>query len=86
VALVRDGETIGLTHLSAKLVAGAPAAPGGPAEAGADSLLRPARAAFERRHIARVLKERGGNVSHAAAALGLSRAQLQKKMKEYGLR
>ncbi len=86
VALVRDGETIGLAHLSPKLVAGASAVGGGPAEAGAESLLRPARAAFERRHIARVLKERGGNVSHAATALGLSRAQLQKKMKEYGLR
>jgi Nif-specific regulatory protein len=48
--------------------------------------LRKARATFEARHIAETLREHGGNVSRAAAALGLSRVMLQKKMKEYGLR
>jgi transcriptional regulator with PAS, ATPase and Fis domain len=48
--------------------------------------LRHARAAFEARHIRRVLDLHGGNVTRAAAALGLSRAMLQNKMKEYGLR
>jgi DNA-binding protein Fis len=33
-----------------------------------------------------VLRERNGNVTHAAEALGISRVALQKKMKEYGLR
>jgi len=48
--------------------------------------LRRARAAFEADYIARVLEQHRGNVSRAAIALGLSRASLQKKMKEYGLR
>jgi Nif-specific regulatory protein len=87
VALARDGETIGPQHLSAKLAGG----PGGGAAAGPReepdaAPLRAARAAFEARHIARVLREHGGNVTHAAEALGLSRFMLQKKMKEYGLR
>jgi transcriptional regulator of acetoin/glycerol metabolism len=33
-----------------------------------------------------VLTRNGGNVSHSAEVLGLSRIQLQRKMKEYGLR
>jgi transcriptional regulator with PAS, ATPase and Fis domain len=48
--------------------------------------LRRARAAFEADYIARVLDHHQRNVSRAAIALGLSRASLQKKMKEYGLR
>jgi DNA-binding NtrC family response regulator len=48
--------------------------------------LRRARAAFEADYIARVLDQHQGNVSRAAVALGLSRASLQKKMKEYALR
>jgi transcriptional regulator with PAS, ATPase and Fis domain len=48
--------------------------------------LRQARAAFEAQHIRRVLLQHDGNVTRAAAALGLSRAMLQNKMKEYGLR
>ena len=48
--------------------------------------LRAARAAFEAHHIRSVLRPHAGNVSHAARALGLSRAMLQKKMKDYELR
>jgi DNA-binding NtrC family response regulator len=48
--------------------------------------LRRARAAFEADYIAKALDHHQGNVSRAAIALGLSRASLQKKMKEYGLR
>jgi Nif-specific regulatory protein len=56
--------------------------------AGEDSKgpLRRARAAFEADYIAKVLDSHQGNVSRAAIALGLSRASLQKKMKEYRLR
>ena len=86
VALARDGETIGVRHLSSKIAGGRPAAtPEREADADATA-LRTARAAFEARHIARVLRAHGGNVTHAAEALGLSRFMLQKKMKEYGLR
>ncbi|HVB81667.1 MAG TPA: sigma 54-interacting transcriptional regulator [Candidatus Binataceae bacterium] len=48
--------------------------------------LRRARAAFEADYIAKVLDSHQGNVSRAAIALGVSRASLQKKMKEYSLR
>jgi len=41
--------------------------------------------ALERREIAAALKEHAGNRSHAAAALGLSRQGLLKKMERYGL-
>jgi transcriptional regulator with PAS, ATPase and Fis domain len=81
VALARDGESIGCAHFSSVLD---PAA--APVDGAAGDLLRPARAAFEARHIARVLREQTGNVSRAARALGLSRTMLQKKMKEYDLR
>jgi Nif-specific regulatory protein len=48
--------------------------------------LGDARAAFEARYITDALSQHKGNVSHAAAALGISRVTLQKKMKEYSLR
>ena len=54
--------------------------------AGAKISLQDAREAYEARYISQVLAEHGGNVSHAAVALRLSRVALQKKMKRYGLR
>jgi transcriptional regulator with GAF, ATPase, and Fis domain len=87
VALARDGETIGVAHLSPKLRP-AGALPDADAALVEETVtdLRHARATFETRHIRRVLELNGGNVTRAAAALGLSRAMLQTKMKEYGLR
>jgi Nif-specific regulatory protein len=96
VALARDGEPVGLAHLSRKLVPALPpqaaATDDGPGDAAAvdpkraAGTLRHARAEFEKRYLAEVLRRHGGNVSHAARALGLSRVMLQKKMKEYRLR
>jgi DNA-binding NtrC family response regulator len=40
----------------------------------------------EKRAIADALAKTGGNVTHAAKALGISRATMQNKMKAYGLR
>lgn len=54
--------------------------------AGSLGSLREARAAFEADFIRRTLESEGGNVTHAAKAMGLSRVALQKKMKDYGLR
>ncbi|HTQ26459.1 MAG TPA: sigma 54-interacting transcriptional regulator [Candidatus Binataceae bacterium] len=68
------------------LAAPAPAETPDSAEEDVKGPLRRARAAFEADYIARVLDQHNGNVSRAAVALGLSRASLQKKMKEYGLR
>lgn len=48
--------------------------------------LREARAAFEAQYIADTRREHGGNVSRTAAALGLSRVMLHRKMKEYQIR
>jgi two-component system response regulator HupR/HoxA len=85
VALARDGESIAPRHLSPKL--GDPPASAAAAVEEAEAVpLRAARAAFEARHIATVLRRHGGNVTRAAEALGLSRFMLQRKMKEYGLR
>ena len=48
--------------------------------------LRQARAAFEARYITDVLRRCEGNISRAARVMGVSRVQLQRKVKEYGLR
>jgi Nif-specific regulatory protein len=48
--------------------------------------LREARSGFEARFIAEILARNSGNISHSAEMMGLSRIQLQRKMKEYGLR
>jgi transcriptional regulator with GAF, ATPase, and Fis domain len=55
-------------------------------EEDAKTPLRRARAAFEADYIVKALQHHQGNVSRAAQALGLSRASLQKKMKDYRLR
>jgi Nif-specific regulatory protein len=96
VALARDGESLGVEHLSAKLRTG-PEAPGAEEPAPPRVAARPepevetlpfreARDGFEKRYIERVLNENGRNVSQTARVLGLSRVTLQKKMREFGLR
>jgi transcriptional regulator with PAS, ATPase and Fis domain len=70
-------------------VAGPPLTPPATIWSGQSSKLRPlgdARAAVEARYITDALAQHKGNVSRAAAALGVSRVTLQKKMKEYSLR
>src|SRR5258707_15583118 len=47
--------------------------------------FRDDRREFERRYIARCLDEAGGNVTRAAAALGMDRQSLQHKLRELGL-
>jgi DNA-binding NtrC family response regulator len=41
---------------------------------------------YERRAITAALREHGGNVTHAAEALGMARQSLQQRIKELGLR
>ena len=48
--------------------------------------LREARAAFEARYITGILQRCDGNISRAAKLMGVSRVQLQRKVKDYGLR
>lgn len=99
-ALAREGETLGVTHLSERVrnrtsgssipaterLATSSPAPPQPQGTTPGAPLRDARAAFESRYITQVLAEQGGNVTRAARVLGLSRYALQKKIKEYGLR
>ncbi len=51
-----------------------------------EGIVRRAKAHLEREVIERILSETGGNVTHAARRLGLSRRGFQAKMKEFGLR
>ena len=101
VALAKDGETITPQHLSAELRAvsfstpphrvakaavserASPAVPQAPRER---TSLRDALGAYEAQHIAAVLAQHQGNVSRAAAALGISRISLHRRMQRYKLR
>jgi Nif-specific regulatory protein len=51
-----------------------------------EASLREARAAFEARYIADMLKRCEGNISRAAKVMRVSRVQLQRKVKDYNLR
>ncbi len=57
-----------------------------PAVPHSDTSFREARAAFEARYIAEVLARCDRNVSRAAKSMAMSRVQLQRKIKDYGLR
>jgi Nif-specific regulatory protein len=101
IVLTPSGEYIKREQISADVRGGAALSPERPLEAAVvekiekesppktakeSPTLRQARSGFEARFIADVLTRNGGNVSHSAEVLGLSRIQLQRKMKEYGLR
>ena len=87
-----DGE-VGAQHLPTEvgdadgaepsLVAGIDATPG---ETGLKQAVREATLKLERQFIARALEQTGGNVTHTARLLKISRKSLQNKMKELGLR
>jgi two-component system nitrogen regulation response regulator NtrX len=67
-----------------------PQAERGPAAATAGpyrsfSMLKDARAEFEREFITEKLKENGGNVSKTADAIGVERSSLHRKIKAYGI-
>jgi transcriptional regulator with PAS, ATPase and Fis domain len=102
VALAREGDTIGPAHLSALVrgsserpvragtAAAVPQTPAPAEPAAANGTpprpLREAKAEFEAKYIAEVLRRNQLNVSRAARALGISRPALQEKMKNYRLR
>jgi two-component system, NtrC family, nitrogen regulation response regulator NtrX len=72
-------ETIGVEDLPVEIVE-APAP--GPSSF---SSLREAREDFERRYILQALHESRGNVTRAAAALGVERSNLYRKLRSYGI-
>ena len=57
-----------------------------PGETGLKEAVREATSKLERQFIARALEQTGGNVTHTARLLKISRKSLQNKMKELGLR
>lgn len=72
-----DGE------LDSGLVSGVGAIPGA---TGLKEAVREATLKLEREFIVRALDQTGGNVTHTAKLLKISRKSLQNKMKELGLR
>ncbi|MFW5920510.1 MAG: sigma-54-dependent transcriptional regulator [Polyangiales bacterium] len=95
-----DGERIELEHLPPEIRAPAPQDEGDDGEpstpapstsellerAGLKEAVREATARVERDLIERALERTGGNVTHTARLLKISRKSLQTKMKELGLR
>jgi DNA-binding NtrC family response regulator len=86
---------IDLAELPTEVLAARPAAAGGAPDStdpgasdlGASDLgYEAARAAFERRYLLQVLERHKGNISQAAAAIGMHRQTLQYKLKQLGIR
>jgi len=76
---IRDSEG----DLEPSIVSGIGAAPG---QTGLKEAVREATLKLEREFIGRALAQTGGNVTHTARLLKISRKSLQNKMKELGLR
>jgi len=92
-----DGDTIDVAHLPPELRAGSDRAlalgttppvteTAGGAAAGLKEAVREATARVEKDLILKALEQTGGNVTHTARLLKISRKSLQTKMKELGLR
>jgi two-component system nitrogen regulation response regulator NtrX len=82
--IMTPGDTITLADLPVNLRGESGARQKGSLEV-EHGTLREAREAFERRFIERKLKECDGNVTRAAAALGLERSYLHRKLRSFGL-
>lgn len=84
-----DGE-VGTQHLPAEVrdsnVEAEPGRVAGVGETGLKEAVREATLKLEREFIGRALDQTGGNVTHTARLLKISRKSLQNKMKELGLR
>jgi DNA-binding NtrC family response regulator len=52
---------------------------------GSDSAGRASLADVEREHIERILRDKDGNITRTAAALGIDRRTLQRKLRGYGI-
>jgi DNA-binding NtrC family response regulator len=78
-------EEVGTTARAQKEASAAQAVDAGALSVPFTSDFREDRREFERRYIARCLEESGGNVTRAAAVLGMHRQSLQHKLRELGL-
>jgi DNA-binding NtrC family response regulator len=89
-AIMSEGSELNALELNAgpaarNIVAPAEVASNGNLMVPYTSDFRDDRREFERRYIARCLEESGGNVTRAAAVLGMHRQSLQHKLRELGL-
>jgi DNA-binding NtrC family response regulator len=78
---------IDVAELPAELISEAPRVRG--AQAGEEVWQLPyeeARATFEKNYLLQVLEQNGGNISQAAARMGIHRQTLQYKLKQLGIR
>lgn len=85
--LFTDGPRVQLEHLPSEIAhKGRPMSDPSSAEVGLKEQVRAAMNQLERQLIQKALEQTGGNVTHTARLLKLSRKGLQLKMKELGLR
>lgn len=80
--ILHPGPDVGPEHIPAPERAAATGPRGGTGFAS----LKKAREAYEREYIEQTLRAQHGNITHAAAALGLERSYLHRKMKVLGIR
>jgi len=88
--VLTDGEEIRIDTLPEEILAGQPrdrvsAEPREGITVSQALDFRSAKREFERQYVERSLEQAGGNVTRAAAALGMHRQSLQHKLKELGL-
>ncbi len=85
--LFTDGSKVQVEHLPAEIGSkGRPVSDATSQEVGLKEQVRAAMSQLERQLIHKALEQTGGNVTHTARLLKLSRKGLQLKMKELGLR
>jgi DNA-binding NtrC family response regulator len=84
LVIMNPGARIGPEQVAAVLPAALPRPAGG--EPDAPAALGEAVHEFERRHIESAIAAAGGNMTRAAARLGLERSHLYKKMRQLGMR
>ena len=82
IVILHDVQDIGVRQVP---ISDRPASARGVPVSGFTS-LKEAREAYEREFVARTLKATNGNVTRAAAALGLERSNLHRKMRALGIR
>jgi len=91
LVIMNPGVRIGAEHVASALPRPVPVAAGGadagdPKPGAPPAALGDAVREFERRHIEAALAAEGGNMTRAAARLGLERSHLYKKLRQLGMR
>jgi two-component system nitrogen regulation response regulator NtrX len=81
IVIMNPGQRVDAAHLPLSADSRAPALP----RTSGFATLEEARKAYERDYVVRTLEELGGNMTRTAAALGLERSHLYRKMKTLGI-